>query len=234
MIFIDNLVFSYRNKSLFSKLSIEIHPGRTVLVGPNGAGKTTLMALLSGKLQIAHGNISWPSDSFFTSWMPQRIKPIRSFTVREQLSYIGWLEKVASDQLSQQIQEVLTSVNLLRQADTRSTSLSGGQLRRLGLAQALIGNPDLLILDEPTAGLDVTEYERLRDLLFSDRRLAEYMLVSTHDIRELAASFDWVILLQSGEVKFSGSVPEFLGLTPHLDPVESYYVATGTDWRQTQ
>lgn len=137
-----------------------------MLVGPNGAGKTTLMALLSGKLRMAHGNIYWPKDPFFTSWMPQRIKAIRSFTVREQLSYIGWLEKVASDQLSQRVQEVLTSVNLFHQADTYSTSLSGGQLRRLGLAQALIGDPDLLILDEPTAGLDVTEYERLRDLLF--------------------------------------------------------------------
>ncbi|MDF2420686.1 ATP-binding cassette domain-containing protein [Trueperella pyogenes] len=231
-IVIRSVDFSYRRKDkpIFSRLDVTIYPGRTMLIGPNGVGKTTLMGLLARSLRPSEGEILYPgssSSNFAVSWMPQHIKAIRSFTVAEQVSYIAWLQGCRKSEISENIGRVLEWVNLVNVTDAQTSTLSGGQLRRLGLAQALVTKPDLLILDEPTAGLDVTEHERLKKLLFGEKPLAQYLLVSTHDVRDLTESFDHVILLKQGRVAFSGSTLDFISNAPNRDPVGAYQYIMG-------
>lgn len=231
---IDSLYFSYsrKEKLIFSGLNLSVHPGRTMLIGANGAGKTTLIGLLARSLKHSRGTITYPASpksSFTVSWMPQNITAIRSFTVAEQVSYIGWLQGCKRKEISANLDTVLECVNLADMKQAMASSLSGGQLRRLGIAQALITKPDLLILDEPTAGLDVVEQERLKKLLFCGEPLAHFLLVSTHDIRDLTESFDQVVALDGGKVAFSGSPIDFVSIVPDQDPVKAYHHLMGIE-----
>lgn len=208
-----------RRTEVFTDLDWAVPPGRrTVLLGPNGAGKSTLLKLLAGYLQPRSGEIVRPRDadgSVRVGWMPQDITAIRGLTVLEQVTYAGWLTGMSRSSATVRARDALATVLLAGRADARAASLSGGQLRRLGLAEALAVDVDVLLLDEPTAGLDPAQRGNFREIV---RSIPEdvAVVVSTHQVDDLDDLFQHVTVLADGTITFDGPVAGFRGLAEEL------------------
>lgn len=215
----ERIQFCYSGKNrIFRDLSVEFGPGRTVLLGPNGAGKSTLFKLLAGLENPSSGKIligsQWRPSSFLRShvgFMPQEILPVPGLKVSEVVQYAAWLSGVSAKKAKERAEEAVGMVGLLEQSGKKSTQLSGGQLRRLGLACVLSQHPEVLLLDEPTAGLDPAQRHRFRTVL-TELPKELTIIVSTHQVDDVEISYDQVKVLAAGEMKWQGTPKEFLGL----------------------
>lgn len=228
--------FTYRGGGLrprpgtrvFADFSWEMPAGRTVLLGPNGAGKSTLLALGATALAPDVGDVrmgAWSGASRrdrstfrrAVGWMPQQVRPIGGLTCREQVAYAGWLKGLDRATAWQAAGAALDRVDLASEADRRTSQLSGGQQRRVGLAQILVHHADLLLLDEPTAGLDPNQRARFRDVL---REISHEVpvLVSTHQVDDLTDLFDTVVVIDHGQTRFTGTPEQFMALAPTGSP----------------
>ncbi|MFD3165538.1 ABC transporter ATP-binding protein [Herpetosiphon sp. NSE202] len=213
----ENLSFGYRGKpAIFKQFSWQVPAGRTVLLGPNGTGKSTLLNLAAGVLKPKAGTIL-ANAKRDVGWMPQNVLAINRLTVHEQVAYAGWLKGLSQAVAWEQAQAALAAVDLTERADDLSKNLSGGQLRRVGLAQTIIHQPSIILLDEPTVGLDPTQRQRFRTILASLPN-NHTMLVSTHQVDDLAELFDTVVVLYQGQIRFQGSSDEFLAHAPSASP----------------
>ncbi|WP_110517542.1 ABC transporter ATP-binding protein [Herpetosiphon llansteffanensis] len=213
----ENLSFGYRGKpAIFKQFSWAVPAGRTVLLGPNGTGKSTLLNLAAGVLKPKAGTIQ-ANAKRDVGWMPQNVLAINRLTVHEQVAYAGWLKGLSQAAAWEQAQVALAAVDLTERADDLSKNLSGGQLRRVGLAQTIIHQPSIILLDEPTVGLDPTQRQRFRTILASLPN-NHTMLVSTHQVDDLAELFDTVVVLYQGQIRFQGSIEEFLAHAPNASP----------------
>jgi ABC-type multidrug transport system ATPase subunit len=144
-------------------------------------------------------------------WLPQNIKPMPGLTVRENVAYLGWLKGMSRSAAWEQSRGALERVRLSDLASRRSHQLSGGQLRRMGIAGALVHRSELVLLDEPTAGLDPSQRAVFRDLVTS---LADkvQIVVSTHQTEDLDTMYDEVVVLRQGAVQYQGTTQGFLDL----------------------
>ncbi|MFE0106944.1 ATP-binding cassette domain-containing protein [Streptomyces sp. NPDC059009] len=214
--------FSYRKHQVFSGLDLEFPSGSTVLLGPNGAGKSTLLGLGASALTPASGSVRHrnldparradrAAYRAAVGWMPQHITPVTGLTVREQVSYAGWLKGLSRREAWDRAAVALADVGLHEQAPRRATELSGGQLRRVGLAEALVHDAEVILMDEPTAGLDPQQRETFRRIV---GRIAEHthVIVSTHQTEDLTQLYAMVVVLESGTVRFAGPTGDFLRL----------------------
>lgn len=202
----------------------DVASGKTVLLGPNGAGKTTLLSIGATAMRPSRGSsevITAPAqgrhDMAFRrsaiGWMPQQVRAISGVTSREQVAYVAWLKGLRRREAWEQAGLLLSAVGLDGVAGDRSSELSGGQLRRLGLAQALVGSPGVLLLDEPTAGLDPAQRRTFRELVAG---LPEQLtvVVSTHQVDDLVDIFAKVVVMDHGVIRWEGSVEDFLAMAP--------------------
>jgi ABC-2 type transport system ATP-binding protein len=200
-------------------VDLRLTPGITGLLGPNGAGKTTLLRILATVLPADSGSLSVlghdPSSADgrlavrrALGYLPQEPGLHRSFSAFDFVDYVAILKEWA-DRRSRhdEVRRVLTLVGLEDRMHARIRSLSGGMRRRVGIAQALIGDPDLLVLDEPTAGLDPEQRLRFRELLSAVATRAT-VLLSTHQTDDVAALCRGVVVLLDGRVAFEGTAPE--------------------------
>ena len=186
-IVIDNLSKRYGKKEAIKNLSLKIPSGMYGLLGRNGAGKTSLTQILAALSVPTNGDIWLNGVSIketakireMVGYLPQDFSMYRSMTVLGAMDYLGLLSDIPKEIRKERIDELLEKVNLKDNAKTKIKALSGGMKRRLGIAQALLHNPQILIVDEPTAGLDPEERIRFRNLLsdFADDRI---VLLSTH------------------------------------------------------
>lgn len=152
-------------------------------------------------------------------WLPQQIASVPGLTVREQVSYAGWVKGLARRDSWDRAARALERVGLTDLAGRRSHQLSGGQLRRLGIAQCLVHDAEVLLLDEPTAGLDPVQRGVFRDLL-SELSPSVSFVVSTHQTEDLADIYSAVVVMDRGTAVFRGGVGEFLALAPEGTPAE--------------
>lgn len=203
---------------MLSGLSWSVSAGRSVILGPNGAGKTTLLKLGAGVLGPHSGGVhsSDKSLSSAVGWMPQDIKALAGLTAREQVSYSAWMKGASRGDAWVTAEQALDDVGLGDQVDEKTSRLSGGQRRRVGLAQALSSAPDILLLDEPTAGLDPAQRSRFREILKSLPREIT-VVVSTHQVDDLQDIFDVVMVMSLGRFVWQGTVDDFMSLGSH-DP----------------
>ncbi|WP_281285594.1 ABC transporter ATP-binding protein [Cellulomonas aerilata] len=200
-------------------LSWAVPPGsRTVLLGPNGAGKSTLMKILAGVLDPVQGSvaatvggrgISGRARRKVVAWMPQDVVPVPGLTVLEQVTYAGWLSGLTTSEASRRAPHALEQVRLNDLAQRRADQISGGQLRRLGLAEVLVRDSSVLLLDEPTAGLDPAQRLAFRQLLQTCPRT---LVVSTHQLDDIDTVFDRVVMLVAGRIRFDGTTSEFFSI----------------------
>lgn len=200
---INNLQKHYRKNIALHNISLTLTSGIYGLVGPNGAGKSTLMNIISGLISYDSGTISYDEyeflgDEYYQNfgYLPQYNALYQNFTCREFLSYICILKEIEDNNI---IDEVLALVNLTNKADKKIKSLSGGMKQRLSICQTLLNDPKIILLDEPTAGLDPRERIRLKNIL-GQLAKNKIIIVSTHIISDMENLADKIILLKNGEV----------------------------------
>lgn len=220
----------YRHTTALRDLTLTVRPGeRVVHLGPNGAGKSTLLRLLSGALRLQDGAI-WLDQNRVTprtlrrsvARMPQDVTVIPRLTLREQVSYSHWLAGGDNERRDEATHRALEQVGLLERSDRHTQTLSGGQRRRLGLAEALATEAQYVLLDEPTAGLDPAQRQNFRRVLSSLTTSA--LLVATHETHDISSLFTRVIVIVDGQCIFDDAVDVFLQHAPD-GTVEDAYVA---------
>ncbi|MFJ5557892.1 ATP-binding cassette domain-containing protein [Streptomyces sp. NPDC093250] len=240
-IHLESCTFGYgRGKQpILTDLTYTVPDGFTVLLGPNGAGKSTLLKLASGLHRPRTGCVRMgrlaSHDAAFTkqvAWMPQTITPMTGLTAREQVAYTGWLKGMGKSEAWEAALVALSRVGMADRAAIKAKQLSGGQLRRVGVASALVHDASVLLLDEPTAGMDPTQRRVFRDLIVSLATAEVRVLMSTHDIADLAEEADQVTVLQNGRIAFTGPTQDFLGYAPYDTPqgrrAETAYAAVSS------
>lgn len=226
---VDDLTKVYRSRFYrthtvaLHHLSLTIEMGMFGLLGPNGAGKTTLMRVLATLLQPTSGAAyvgDWKVDDRHQKWniraqlgyLPQEIQMYDNLSAREFLAFVAALKRVPAEERGRQIGEMLELTGLSDAADRKIRAYSGGMKRRLGVAQALIGNPKVLIVDEPTAGLDPQERVRFRNLLVELSR-ERLVLLSSHITEDIAQTCSRLAVLAHGQLRFNGSIQTLLQAT---------------------
>ncbi|MEV0445841.1 ATP-binding cassette domain-containing protein [Streptomyces spectabilis] len=224
---LDAVSYAYgRSKApILDRLSYTTPAGFTVLLGPNGAGKSTLLKLAAGVNQpttgaVRLGRLHSTSREYRTrvAWMPQSITAMTGLTTREQVAYTGWLKGMNRADAWTAAATALDRVQMNDRAETKTKQLSGGQLRRVGVASALVHDARILLLDEPTAGMDPTQRRVFRDLILHLATDEVQVLMSTHDVADLAEEADHVTVLTNGTVTFTGPTRDFLAHAPTETP----------------
>ncbi len=217
---IKNLNQYYGKKQALKDINLTIHTGMFGLLGRNGAGKTTLMKVIATLLPRSEGEVNVCGKSTLRAsdvrrivgYLPQDFSMYPNMTVYEAMDYLGVLSGLSRTQRRQQILELLERVNLQDDQRKRVKALSGGMKRRLGIAQAILHNPKVLIVDEPTAGLDPEERVRFRNLLceIAEERI---VILSTHIVGDIEATCEDIAVLDGGKIIYQGTVAELLGMT---------------------
>jgi len=199
------------------RLDLTIDTGVHGLLGPNGAGKTTLIKALATVVRPHAGELSlFGTDADggdlrelrrHIGYMPQTFGFYPSYTAREFVEYLAWLKEMPRDAIPAAVDRALDRVGLADRADSRMKRLSGGMVRRVGIAQAIVNDPEILLLDEPTAGLDPEQRVAFRRLL---REVGgdSCVVVSTHLVEDVAAACEDAVLLDRGRLVFSGAISD--------------------------
>ncbi len=214
---IRNLTKNYGKKQALSEINLTIPRGMFGLLGPNGAGKTTLMKILATLLQKTEGQVNIcgvPVENCkeirkMTGYLPQDFSMYGNMSAYEALDYLAVLSGMSRAERIRKVPEMLAVVNLTEKRKTKVKSMSGGMKRRLGIAQAIIHDPKVIIVDEPTAGLDPEERIRFRNLLCEIAK-DRVVLLSTHIVGDIEATCENIAVLNQGKVCFQGKVTELL------------------------
>lgn len=218
-IVIKGLNKSYGKKQALRNVDLRIEKGMFGLLGRNGAGKTTLMKVLStllekdsGKVKVCGIPVEHAAEiRKITGYLPQEFSMYPNMKVYEAMDYLGVLSGLTKAQRKERIPMLLERVNLTDNAGTRVRALSGGMKRRLGIAQAILHDPKVLIVDEPTAGLDPEERVRFRNLL-SEIAEDRIVILSTHIVGDVEATCEEIAVIDRGRILFRGTVEELLSL----------------------
>ncbi len=215
---LDNISKLYGDTIALAPLTLSLTPGIYGLLGPNGAGKTTLMRIITDLLAPSSGRVLLDGQDVVTmgslyrkhlGYLPQDFGYYPNETVERFLQYIGILKGMKKSDSKRQTEMVLRMVGLEEKRKEKLKKLSGGQRQRVGIAQVFMANPDILILDEPTAGLDPEERIRFRNML-SGLSQQKIVLLATHIVSDLEAIANEIILLKQGKVLYVDTPSELL------------------------
>jgi ABC-2 type transport system ATP-binding protein len=233
---VSDVVVRYGSRTAVDSVSLRVGRGITALLGPNGAGKSSLLSTISttrrptsGSVRLGPLDVNRRADLVAyrrqVGYLPQTLTFAPRLTVRETLEYAGWLQRMSASQVDPRVAELLDWVGLADRKDDSVRSLSGGMKRRLGLGQALVGSPQLLVLDEPTVGLDPEQRVGLRTLLH-DLAPSTVVLVATHLVDDVAALAQHVTVLRGGQIVFDGGLSALVGddAEPDARGVEAAYL----------
>lgn len=211
---LQNITMRYGDKKALDGVSLTLTAGIYGLLGPNGAGKSTMMNLITGNLKPTAGRLLWNGKEpaslgaayrGLLGYAPQQQGLYDTFSGRRFLSYMATLKEIPKKEIGAEIERVLTYVNLTDAADRPIGAYSGGMKQRILIAQAIIGDPKLVILDEPTAGLDPKERVRIREKI-KDISGDKIILVSTHVVSDIQSIAKEILLLKSGHLVDRGEV----------------------------
>ncbi len=205
---IENLYKHYKNKEALKNINITLKPGTYGLLGENGAGKSTLMRILTTVDFQSKGRVTFNGEDIvkldegyrsILGYMPQDYNVFQSFTAIDFLDYMGTLKGVSKEDLNKKIPEILEFVNLTNYSNKKVSTFSGGMKRRIGIAQAILNDPKILILDEPTAGLDPKERIRFSNII-SAMSKDKIVILSTHIVSDIEAIANDLIIIKNGEL----------------------------------
>ncbi len=214
----EHLCKSYGKKEALKDVNFTLEQGVYGLLGENGAGKSTLMRILTtvdvptgGSVRYGGKNITQMDEDYrnLIGYMPQDYSVYPSFTAANFLAYMGTLKGIPKDELKMKIPEVLEFVNLSDATNKKVKTFSGGMKRRIGIAQALLNDPEILILDEPTAGLDPKERIRFSNILSSMAK-EKIILLSTHIVSDIEAIANRLIIIRKGEITETGNIGQLV------------------------
>lgn len=197
-------------KMILNDLNCEFENGVYGLLGPNGAGKTTLLRCLTNLYKITDGEIEIDGrplnkmNQQAIGYLPQSFGVFQELTIQDSMKYLCCLKKVKAKEIENEIKRCLDAVFLLDKRETVGKELSGGMVRRVGIAQALIGFPKMILLDEPTAGLDPEERMHFKNII-SRLGKKEITIVSTHIVEDIEACCDYVMIMNDGQISKIGT-----------------------------
>lgn len=232
MLELRNITKKYKSVTALEHVSLTLQTGIYGLLGPNGAGKSTMMNLITGNLRPDGGCICWKGEDIRTlgaayrsvlGYAPQQQGLYDTFTGRRFLSYMAALKGISKKDLPHELERVLAYVNLEAAANRPMGTYSGGMKQRILIAQAIMGSPKLIILDEPTAGLDPKERVRIRERI---KALAgdKIILVSTHVVSDIEPIADEILLLRSGSLVDRGTVSDLITRYEDAGNLEDVYM----------
>jgi ABC-type multidrug transport system ATPase subunit len=215
---IENLSKKYGSKTVLSDVNLRSGPGLLGLVGANGAGKTTLMRILSTLLKPTTGRALWNEHDVQKDgqavrarlgYLPQEFGLYPDMSARQFLRYMAAMKALPNDLARRRVDELIELVNLGQDADRKLGTYSGGMKQRVGIGQALLNDPELLIVDEPTAGLDPEERIRFRTLL-ANLTADRLVILSTHIMGDVEAVATRLVLLRQGRIVADASPEQLL------------------------
>ena len=221
MLEVRNLVKNYGKQAAVKNISFTLQSGRVYgLLGPNGAGKSTTMNIITGYLGASSGTVIVEGHDLYAEpeearrcigYLPEIPPLYEEMTVLEYLQTAAELKGISPARLKDELKRVMEEVKLTDRRDTLVRLLSKGYRQRVGIAQALIGDPQIIILDEPTVGLDPIQVQQFRSLI---RRLGEHhtVILSSHILQEISAVCDEILILKKGEIIAEGSAAELENL----------------------
>lgn len=219
---ISKLTKEFKENAAVSDVSYALTTGVYGLLGVNGAGKTTLMRMLCTLLKPTSGSITWEGKDIFEmdgeyrkllGYLPQDFGYYPDFTVYDYLMYVAAIKGLRPVTAKQRAKILLKQVGMEKAKRKKMKELSGGMKRRIGIAQAMLNNPKILILDEPTAGLDPNERIRFRNLIseLSEERL---VLLSTHIVPDVEHIANEILLMKDGKIRAAGTSQELIAAMP--------------------
>lgn len=216
MLRIEHVTKKYQNFTALCDVDLTLDHGVYGLLAPNGVGKTTLLKMLATLLFPTEGRILYNGTEIQKlderyrekiGFLPQEFGYYRNQTPHQYLRYIGILKGIPKEQIPGKTEELLALVGLEEVKDKKMKKFSGGMVQRVGIAQALLGDPEILILDEPTAGLDPKERVRFRKILSSLSK-NKTVLISTHIVSDVESVANWIILLKDKKICCNEDVEE--------------------------
>lgn len=220
---IDRLTKQYENKIAVDRVSLQLTNGVYGLLGANGAGKTTFMRMLCGILKPTSGTVTFDgmdvsSEEYRAElgYLPQDFGYYPDFNGMDFLLYMASLKGLTKTEAKRKSKKLLELVSLSDVAKKKIATYSGGMKQRLGIAQALLNDPKIIILDEPTAGLDPKERVRFRNLV-KELGTESIVLLSTHIVSDIEHIADTVLMMKAGQIVFNGSADE-------IDDLEKFYL----------
>lgn len=232
MLTLNGITKKYKDKTALSDISLELDCGIYGLLGPNGAGKSTLMNIITGNIKPTEGEVFWDGTDIcrlggkfrsLIGYAPQQQGLYNSFSGRRFLSYMAALKGISKKDAGDEIDRVLSYVNMKDAADRAIGGYSGGMKQRILIAQAILGCPKLIVLDEPTAGLDPKERVRVREqikALSGDK----IILVSTHVVSDIAPIAGEILLIRDGSIIDRGGVDELCQKYGESKDLEEVYM----------
>lgn len=209
---LEKLNKKFGKKQILKEICCELNSGIYGLLGPNGAGKTTLMRCITGLYRF-HGDVSLNGqkiqkiNSNEIGYLPQQFGLFPELTVYEMLEYMCNVKKIGRKERKQTIENCIEMVNLSEKRNERVRKISGGMKRRLGIAQALLADPKVIIFDEPTAGLDPEERMRFKNIV-SMLSKDKIIIISTHIVEDVEAICDHIIVIDQGEILKIGTISD--------------------------
>ena len=207
MVTLELISKSFGKQKVLRDVSLAIGEGKIVgLLGPNGAGKSTLMKIVIGLWQADSGQVTAPRR---IGYLPERNPLYEEMYVREYLQFMARMTEDGKGR--KQVEELIARVGLTAEAQKKIGQLSKGYRQRVGLAQALLGEPEMLILDEPTTGLDPNQLVEIRDLIRTEGK-QRTIILSTHILQEVLEVCSRVVILDHGEVKIDKPIGEIANL----------------------
>lgn len=216
MLELCDITKKYKDKLALKGVSLSLDNGIYGLLGPNGAGKSTLMNIITGNLQPTGGTVKWNGDTLqrlgasyrsLLGYAPQQQGMYDTFSGRRFLSYMATLKGISKKDMPEEMERVLSYVNMTEAADRTIGTYSGGMKQRMLIAQSILGDPKLMVLDEPTAGLDPKERVRIRERI-SELAGDKIILVSTHVVSDIESIAKEIILIKSGAIIDHAAVDE--------------------------
>ncbi len=215
---VKNISKIYGKKVVLENINFSIRAGMVGLLGNNGAGKTTLMNMITGLIPPTKGEILLNGKNInenplyarkLIGYLPQEFELYDNLTAYEMLEYIAGLNRIPKNKRNERIMEILEMVNLYKNKDEKVGGFSGGMKRRIGIGMVLIKNPKVIIVDEPTAGLDPIERVRFRTLLttLSNEKI---VLLSTHIVEDISATCNKLLFIKNKNIEFQGTPQEWL------------------------
>lgn len=221
---IDRVSKQYKNKIAVDRISLTLHKGIYGLLGANGAGKTTLMRMLCGILTPTSGTITYNDVDVsqeeyraVLGYLPQDFGYYPDFSGKDFLLYMAALKGLSKKSAEKKVKELLELVSLADVAKKKVKTYSGGMKQRLGIAQALLNDPQILILDEPTAGLDPKERVRFRNLI-ANLGKENIVILSTHIVSDIDRIADRILMMNNGKLVFDGTRDEI------TEDLEEFYL----------
>ncbi len=219
MLVINNLSKKFGKKIALDNISYSFENGIYGLLGPNGSGKTTFIRSIIGlysvrKDIIVYNDEETKNNKKFLSqigYLPQNFGLFKELSVKEIMEFFANLKNINKTDANKVIYEVLEMVNLSKEIDTKISKLSGGMIRRVGIAQALLSNSKIIILDEPTVGLDPEERLRLKNIILNLSK-DKIVIISTHIVEDVEALCDKIIIMNSGKILVSGTIESIANL----------------------